>query len=91
MQPPAFCRGGPVYVILHRLKTVDISQETDVNYSSILGEKHLLNDLLNKLSREMNQYTTFNLTLPNERPIYQVDEKHSNRCIRSSDGSEDIE
>ena len=57
---------------LHEMKTFDIDQGSEINLQSFISKEQLLTDLLEKFTREVNQYTTFYVSLPNDRPIYEL-------------------
>ena len=64
-----------IHTTLHRLKTFDIGQESESNYNTLLGEEQTLADLLNKFTREINQYTSVNIALPNDQLIHQITDR----------------
>ncbi|CAF4351995.1 unnamed protein product, partial [Rotaria sp. Silwood2] len=57
-----------------KLKTFDINQDTEKNFKWLIHEERTLADLLQNFIQEINQYTTSNVTLPDDEPIHEIHE-----------------
>ncbi|CAF5103962.1 unnamed protein product, partial [Rotaria sp. Silwood1] len=74
-----------IHTALHKLKTFDINQDTEKNFKWLIHEERTLADLLQKFIQEINQYTTSNVTLPDDESIHEINEtelslKINNAC-----------
>ncbi|CAF4665758.1 unnamed protein product, partial [Rotaria sp. Silwood2] len=63
-----------IHTALHKLKTFDINQDTEKNFKWLIHEERTLADLLQNFIQEINQYTTSNVTLPDDEPIHEIHE-----------------
>ena len=64
-----------IHTILNKLKTFDLSQETEADYNRLLSEEQRVIEQLNEFERKINEYTTFNVNLPRDEPIHRIDEE----------------
>ncbi|CAF1312641.1 unnamed protein product, partial [Rotaria sordida] len=63
-----------IHTALHKLKIFDINQDDEKNFKWLIHEERTLADLLQKFNQEINQYTTFNVTLPDDESIHEINE-----------------
>ncbi|CAF5073123.1 unnamed protein product, partial [Rotaria sp. Silwood1] len=61
-----------IHIALHKLKIFDINQDDEKNFKWLIHEERTLADLLEKFIHEINQYTAFNVVLPDDESIHEI-------------------
>ncbi|CAF4993629.1 unnamed protein product, partial [Rotaria sp. Silwood1] len=61
-----------IHIALHKLKIFDINQDDEKNFKWLIHEERTLADLLEKFIHEINQYTAFNVILPDDESIHEI-------------------
>ncbi|CAF5046710.1 unnamed protein product, partial [Rotaria sp. Silwood1] len=61
-----------IHIALHKLKIFDINQDDEKNFKWLIHEERTLAGLLEKFIHEINQYTVFNVVLPDDESIHEI-------------------